>query len=307
MSPTVQMAIEDFLRDAALQFSPRTVRSYGQDLEAFRQWLDHRNIRCMSELSTRDVRMHASDLLAKGAAKSSVARRLSCLRTFMRFCADRGWLRPGMAEHVRLPKRERRLPRYLHEEEVAALLDHLKGDDFSTLRDRALLEFLYATGVRVSECVHLDVADLDLDTGFARVLGKGGRERYVIIGRRAAEAIRNYLPLRERVASCPAVFIHRRGGRLTDRSVRRVLARRIGEVPGLRSVHVHGLRHSFATHMLNGGADLRSVQELLGHASLSSTQIYTHTSREQLARAYYAAHPRARRGKQGRESSEDGI
>ena len=307
MTQSVGDAVKAFLDDAALRFSPRTVRSYGQDLEAFRQWLDDRGVYDLDALSTRDVRMHASDLLANGAAKSSVARRLSCLRTFLRFCAERGWVRQVMAENVRLPKRDRRLPRYLHEEEVAALIDHVGGDDFVALRDRALLEFLYATGVRVSECVNLDVGDLDLSTGFARVLGKGGRERYVIVGRRAIDALRRYLPLRDRMARCSAVFINRRGGRLTDRSVRRVLERRIQEVPGLRSIHVHGLRHSFATHMLNGGADLRSVQELLGHASLSSTQIYTHTSREQLARAYYAAHPRARRGTQGRESSENGV
>ncbi|AEJ43255.1 tyrosine recombinase XerC [Alicyclobacillus acidocaldarius] len=307
MTPPVEDAVRAFLDDAELRFSPRTVRSYRQDLEAFRQWLAGRGVHHLDALSTRDVRMHASDLLMKGAAKSSVARRLSCLRTFLRFCAERGWVRQVMAEQVRLPKQDRRLPRYLHEEEVAALLDHVAGDDFLALRDRALLEFLYATGVRVSECVQLDIGDLDLSAGFARVLGKGGRERYVMVGRRAVEALLRYLPLRDRMARCSAVFINRRGGRLTDRSVRRVLERRIQEVPGLRSIHVHGLRHSFATHMLNGGADLRSVQELLGHASLTSTQIYTHTSREQLARAYYAAHPRARRGTQGRESNDDGI
>jgi len=307
LTPSVADAVNTFLHDAELRFSPRTVRSYRQDLHAFRAWLADRGVHRLDALSTRDVRMHASDLLANGAAKTSVARRLSCIRTFLRFCAKQGWIPPALAEQIRRPKPDRRLPRYLHEEEVAALLDHVTGNDFMALRDRALLEFLYATGVRVSECVQLDLGDLDLSAGFARVLGKGGRERYVVVGRRAVEALQRYLPCRDRMARCPAVFINRRGGRLTDRSVRRVLERRIQEVPGLRAIHVHGLRHSFATHMLNGGADLRSVQELLGHASLSSTQIYTHTSREQLARAYYAAHPRARRGSEGRESSDDGI
>ncbi|WP_206830807.1 tyrosine recombinase XerC [Alicyclobacillus fructus] len=307
MTLSVADAVQAFLDDAKLRMSPRTVRSYRQDLAAFAKWLGDHGVHQLEALSVRDVRAHASEMLARGAAKASVARRLSCLRSFLRFCSERGWIQGGIAENVRLPKRDRRLPRFLHEEEAAALIDHIAGSDFLALRDRALLEFLYATGVRVSECVNLDVGDLDLTSGFARVLGKGGRERYVIVGRRAVDALRRYLPLRDRLAKESAVFINRRGGRLTDRSVRRVLERRIEEVPGLRAIHVHGLRHSFATHMLNGGADLRSVQELLGHASLSSTQIYTHTSREQLARAYYAAHPRARRATKERESNEDGI
>ncbi|SIS90796.1 tyrosine recombinase XerC [Alicyclobacillus vulcanalis] len=307
MNQSVTEAVQAFLQDAELRFSQRTVRSYRQDLLAFCEWLRDRGIERLDAVTTREIRAHAGERLARGVAKSSVARRLSCLRTFLRFCAEQGWIQEGMRAHILLPKRDRRLPRYLHEEEVSVLLDGIAGDDFAALRDRALLEFLYATGVRVSECVQLDLTDLDLMTGFARVLGKGGRERYVIMGRRAVEALQRYLPERNRVAHTQAVFVNRRGGRLTDRSVRRVLERRIQEVPGLRSIHVHGLRHSFATHMLNGGADLRSVQELMGHASLSSTQIYTHTSRERLAQAYYAAHPRARRGTEGQESNKHGL
>ena len=193
------------------------------------------------------------------------------------------------------------MPDFYYPEEMKALLESIDGNDVWSARDRALLEFLYATGIRVSECVALDIPDVDMTEGIALVFGKGAKERYVVVGENAAEWLRIYLAHRSTLASQVderALFLNQRTTRLTDRSVRRILDKHISRVAGLYHISPHALRHSFATHLLDGGADMRVVQELLGHASLSSTQIYTHTTRDRLARIYQQAHPRAAQTRQ---------
>jgi integrase/recombinase XerC len=274
--------------------SARTIEAYRRDLRALSQFLRAQGIVHVQDVRVVHLRSMLAQEVQRGMAKTSIARRLSCYRTFFDYLAKEGYVEHNLARLLTMPKLDKKVPDFYYQEEMKALLEHIRGDDLWSLRDRALLEFIYATGVRVSECVALDVSDVDLREGGALVFGKGGKERYVIVGQAALDSLRRYLHQRSLAEfHHPALFINRRGGRLTDRSVRRILDKRIQEVAGLGHISPHAIRHSFATHLLDGGADLRVVQELLGHASLSSTQIYTHTTRDRLVRVYQSAHPRA--------------
>jgi integrase/recombinase XerC len=276
--------------------SVHTVKAYAQDLAVLTDYFEQRGKAVPEETTLMDLRALLASEVRRGLSKRSLARRLSCYRRFFDFLVQEGAITNNPARLLKLPKQSKPIPDFYYQEEVKVLLESIPQDDVWSARDRALLELLYATGVRVSECVGLDVADVDLDQGIARVLGKGGKERYVILGSHAVAALRVYLTLRRELGEDErALFLNRRGSRLSDRSVRRILDGHIARVGRLHHISPHALRHSFATHMLDGGADLRAVQELLGHASLSSTQIYTHTTRERLARIYDQAHPRARR------------
>jgi integrase/recombinase XerC len=263
-------------------FSPHTVDAYVADVSVF---LEYAGDRC----DVRTLRRYLGHLLDAGYARRSVARKLAAIRAFFRY---RGL---EDARLPRLPKLPRTLPRSLRSYQMAAVVSVPEGDDPRALRDRAILELLYATGVRVSELCGLDLEDVDSSYGLARVLGKGGRERIVPVGSAAIEALGAYLklgrPALAGASGCPALFLNRGGGRLSTRSVRSIVTRAC-EQAGVRG-SPHTLRHSMATHMLENGADLRSVQEVLGHASLSTTQIYTHVTRERLKAIYDAAHPRA--------------
>ncbi|WAH35413.1 tyrosine recombinase [Alicyclobacillus dauci] len=286
-----------FLEARKHKLSPRSLLAYGKDLDALIAYMKEQGISNVEDITVRSLRSFLASEMTRGLSKSSVARRMSCFRSFFDFLEGQELVDSNIPRSLALPKRDKTMPRYFYQEEVAALLDQISGDDFAACRDRALLEFLYSTGVRVSECVALDLDDVSITDGLALVFGKGGKERYVIVGNHAQSALKAYLEQRSTRSSGTALFLNQRGGRLTDRSVRRILERRIKEVPGLRTLSPHGLRHTFATHLLDGGADLRSVQELLGHSSLSSTQIYTHTTRERLTRVYQDAHPRSERRK----------
>jgi len=212
-----------------------------------------------------------------------------------------GRIESNPAKSVVAPRVPRSLPRDLTVDETFNLLDHIKGDDLASLRDRGILELLYAAGLRVGELVSLSLEDVDLSKSMVRVMGKGRKERLVPFGNAAIDAIRLWLErssgLRAKGGDPEAVFLNLRGGRLTDRSVRRILNRRLREAAVLARVSPHALRHSFATHLLGAGADLRAIQELLGHASLSTTQRYTHVDTAALMRVYDKAHPRAHRRK----------
>lgn len=287
--------VEAFLTAKSRKWSPRTLTAYEKDLQSLLAHLTGEGISDPAQITVRSFRSFLAQEMARGLSKRSMARRMSCFRSFFAFLEQEDIVAVNVARSLSLPKLDKKVPKYFHEEEASELLDHLTGEDFATCRDRALLEFLYGTGVRVSECVSLDVSDVSLQDQFALVLGKGAKERFVLLGSKARSALARYLEQRRTIAVDNALFINQRGNRLTDRSVRRILAERIREIPGLGHLSPHGLRHSFATHLLNGGADLRSVQELLGHNSLSSTQIYTHTSRDRLTRVYQDAHPRSER------------
>ena len=295
--------------------SPETLRAYRSDLEQFVGHLLVAHDGELPDLVAIDkvaVRGFVARLSRDGVERSSIARKLSAVRAFLRHAVRRGVIEHNPAESVRAPKVPKRLPRDLTVDEVFALLEPIRGVDAASIRDRALLELLYATGLRVSELVGLDLGDMDLSTRVVRVLGKGRKERMVPFGKKAETAMRAWLRealrLRERGGAPEAVFLNLRGGRLTDRSVRRILSRRLREAAVQARVSPHALRHSFATHLLAAGADLRAIQELLGHASLSTTQRYTHVSAEHLMKVYDATHPRAtRKAGRGRAKSPGGT
>lgn len=299
---SLEEASARFLRDRELArgSSPRTVLAYGRDLDVLVSFLHTVGVDDPREIGPSHLRSLMAQELHRGLAKSSLARRLSCYRSFLDYLIREDVVDANPARALSLPKQPQRVPTFYYPEEMKALLESIPETDLWSLRDRALLEFLYATGVRVSECVGLDVTDVSLGEQTALVFGKGGKERYVVVGSQAVQSLERYLEARGAHRFVPgqpdaesALFVNRRGGRLTDRSVRRILNRRVEQVGVLTHISPHAVRHSFATHLLDGGADLRAVQELLGHASLSSTQIYTHTSRERLAQVYHQAHPRA--------------
>ncbi len=254
------------------------------------------------------VRGFVARLGRGGLAKSSVARKLSAVRSFLKHAVRDGHMDASPAENVPTPRVAKPLPRDMTVDEVFNLLDAIQQEDAGAIRDRAMLELLYATGLRVSELVGLDLDDLDLSSRVLRVVGKGGKERMVPFVEPAAQAVVRWLdasePLRVKGAAPAAVFLNLRGGRLTARSVGRILEKRLRDAAIHARISPHALRHSFATHLLGAGADLRAIQELLGHASLSTTQRYTHVSTDALMQVYDKAHPRAgstRRGK-GRSS-----
>ena len=270
--------------------SPHTLRNYGADLAEFGEFL-HRHGASLTTADPRLVRAYLAWLHQRRLAKSSIGRKLASVRSCFRFLARRGLIEQNPARQVSSPRLPRRLPSFLPKDESKELLDRPVDGTEADRRDRALLELLYATGIRVAECCGLDCADLDRSEGTVRVLGKGDKERVVPVGETALAALDDYLATR-RVARGP-LFTNHRGSRLTPRSVRRIVERR-ARLSGIdRRVTPHTLRHTFATHMLGEGADLRLIQELLGHSRLSTTQRYTHVSPEHLMKVYDAAHPRA--------------
>jgi len=289
-----------------------SLAAYRRDLRRYEQYLRHSGCRDAGAVREATVSAYVDHLKrerdAEGAprfAPSSIARALVAVRSFHRFCVDEGFVDTDPSEEVGAPRVPQGLPKALTESEVDALLETVDGDDPRALRDHAILETLYATGVRISELVGLDREDLDLEDGLVRVFGKGSKERVVPIGRSARQAIVEYLargrpalerPATRRVSGDP-LLLNVRGGRLTRQSCWKLVTtagERAGIAPGTLSPHV--LRHSCATHMLEHGADIRVVQELLGHASLSTTQVYTKVSPERLRAVYELAHPRAKGG-----------
>jgi len=280
-------------------FSPHTLRAYRADLEEFCLFLANEGGGEVESVTPLLLRRFLARLRSRGLARTTMARKLATLRSFFRFLCKERAIPANPAVALRTPRRERRLPHVLSADEVARLLDAPSGRDLATLRDRAILEMLYSTGMRVVELVSLDVRGVDFSAEIVRVVGKGRKERICPIGSYALKALRAYLKARDiTLRSAPQcaepLFLNLRGGRLSGRSVGRILARRLMEADLSPRVTPHTLRHSFATHLLDRGADLRAVQELLGHASLSTTQIYTHLSAERLRKIYEHAHPRAR-------------
>lgn len=271
--------------------SAHTIRAYLGDLVGFLEELQAEG-RTLEQVDRLDLRRHLGGLRARGLALATVARKVAALKAFFRFLAQAGRLPRDPAGALRTPRRARLLPRVLTEEEVTRLLEGPFPADFFGRRDRALLEVLYSTGMRVSELVALRLKDLDLESGQGRVLGKGRKERMVFLGSAALKALEAWLPERgRRTRGGATLFLNRRGGALTTRRVHQILTALAAErgLPG--PVSPHTLRHSFATHLLGRGADLRVVQELLGHASLAATQIYTHLGLARLREIYEKAHP----------------
>ncbi|WP_422926501.1 tyrosine recombinase XerC [Singulisphaera sp. PoT] len=278
--------------------SLNTIRSYEEDLERFSEFLAEESGDGANpcDVDPRTLRRYSVWLNSKGFAPSTIARRLASLRTYFRYQRRQGVIKTDPAGGLRNPKQPKRLPRLLRVEEIVKILDGISTVEMLGVRDRAMFETLYGGGLRVSELVGLNLDDLDFDQELVRVRGKGKRERLCPIGSMAAYWLQNWLPLRVPKRSPePAVFLNGRGGRITARSVGRLLDEHVVR-SGLRdgAASPHTLRHSFATHLLDRGADLRSVQELLGHRKLTTTQIYTHVTKERLLDIYQGAHPRAR-------------
>ena len=231
--------------------------------------------------------------LSKDTKKSSIGRKLAAIRSFFRFLVRRGIMARNPAELIATPKKEQRLPFHLDIDQTTTLMEAPGEEQKYALRDRALLELLYSSGLRVSELTGLNIGELDLATGMVRVTGKGGKERIVPVGSRALEAVSAYLEQREDESRSGALFLNTRGERINRRSVARVVDTHVMRIAAFKRISPHTLRHTFATHMLEGGADLRAIQELLGHASLSTTQKYTHVSIDRLMEVYDKSHPKA--------------
>ena len=287
--------VEGFLALLAARRSPRTVDAYRRDLAALGAFLG----KPVAAATLEDLERYTAQLRADGLSAATIARRTASARSFYRHQQLLGAREDNPAAAVALPRRPKQLPKTLSPGEAERLIDAAKGTEPRALRDQALVELLYGAGLRVSEAVGLDRTGVDLDDRLVRVIGKGGKERVVPIGRPAVEALRRYLargrPYLDR-RHRPELFLNARGGGLT-RAGAFLILRRLAERAGLdpERVHPHLLRHSFATHLLEGGADLRSVQEMLGHADLSTTELYTHVSDSRRRASYYRAHPHAHR------------
>jgi len=285
--------------EAERNVSPYTVRNYTTDLLDFFNFLRTKGVSSLKEVDKHTLRDYLSQLMEQGLVRASIARKLSAIRSFYRYLLREEIISTSPVATTSSPKLDKRLPSFLTIEEVERLLE---VPDLSTpqgQRDRALLELLYASGLRVSELVNLNLEQVNLDSREIRVRGKGSKERVVLMGEPAAEALRAYLKqgrpklFASKIRMTNALFINRYGERLPERRVQRILEK-YANIAGIdKGVHPHMLRHTFATHLLDGGADLRVVQELLGHANLSSTQIYTHVTKSQARKVYLSAHPMA--------------
>jgi integrase/recombinase XerC len=287
--------------------SAHTLRSYGADLEQFLGFLKQRNLAqgeggevAADKIDPLAIRAFLSSLY-RDHKKSSLGRKLAALRSFLKYLVQQGYLRRNPAEIVATPRQEKPLPNFMPVDEAFALMETPDASLTWGARDKAILETLYSTGMRVSELVGLSEGDVDSSLGIVRVFGKGGKERIVPIGEKALEALGIYFEKRDRALRKTGekgrktpIFTNPRGGRLTARSVARILQKHLVRGGIWRKVSPHALRHSFATHLLDAGADLRAIQELLGHASLSTTQRYTHVSVDKLMEVYDRAHPRAK-------------
>jgi integrase/recombinase XerC len=278
------------------RLSPHTAAAYTRDLHALLDFCEREQIASFAALDSFAVRRFAAESHRRGLSARSVARRLSAVRTFLNYLVETGVVKANAGVHVQAPKPARRLPATLDADQVASLLA-ISGDDPLTLRDRAMLELFYSSGLRLAELVSLNLGDVDSADCTVRVTGKGNKTRVVPVGKHALAALRDWLAVRSELARSgeQALFLSRRGVRISARTVQQRVndwARRQGAPTG---VHPHMLRHSFATHVLESSRNLRAVQEMLGHASLSTTQIYTHLDFQHLAEIYDQAHPRARR------------
>jgi integrase/recombinase XerD len=293
----VDADVEGFLALLASRRAPKTVEAYRRDLAAVGAWLD----RPVGEITTEQLEQYLAEMRAAGLSPATIGRRVAAIRSFFRHQMLLGARADNPAAELDLPRRRRTLPRTLSAAEAERLVEAASGTTPRALRDRALVELLYGAGLRVSEAVGLDKAGVDLDARLVRCIGKGSKERIVPVGRQAVTALRRYLsrgrPFLD-VRHRPELFLNAKGGGLT-RAGAFLILRKLAAKAGLEPerVHPHLLRHSFATHLLEGGADLRSVQEMLGHADLATTELYTHVSDRRRRELYYGAHPHARRAR----------
>ena len=288
--------VEDFLNFLTTEkgASEHTTKNYGIDLREFMKFIEEKELPGLTYL---DIRSFLAFLKTREYSKNSISRKLACLRSFFKYLVRENILAQNPAAGIATPKKEKRLPSFMNPDEINKLLDAPSKNSWEEKRDKAILEMLYSSGLRVSELAGLNHDDLDFFGGLVRVRGKGKKERIVPVGQTALNSLRAYWDMKapREIANVikKPLFISRIGSRLTDRSIRRMILKYVKRTGLGKEISPHTFRHSFATHMLDRGADLRSVQELLGHANLSTTQIYTHVTTQRLKDAYTAAHPRA--------------
>lgn len=292
--------LAEFLRHLALEknSSAHTVKSYREDLTQALEFFRARAVARPADVTTRTVRAYLAWLSEQGYAKTTAARRMAAVRSWFRFLCRQGVLEGNPADGLRCPRQDKNLPHFMSAADVERLLQTPDRATPLGLRDHALLETIYSAGLRVSESVGLNLDDVDVDGGLATVRGKGKRERLALLGGPALKALRRWLPAREELLAArgreqAALFLNKNGSRLTSRSVGRLLEKYLARAGLDPRSTPHTLRHSFATHLLDNGADIRSVQELLGHRSLGTTQVYTHVTTSRLQDSYHKAHPRA--------------
>lgn len=284
---------------AERQYSDKTAAAYQQDIEQFEFFLSETGNAQLTEVETSDVRIYLSHLYDQHYERTSISRKISSLRSFYQFLLKHQWIQENPFSYVQLRKKKQRLPRFFYEKEMTALFATTNGPELLDQRNKALLEILYATGIRVSECANMQVKDIDFASEVLYVLGKGRKERYVPFGAFASDALQNYLTavrpqlMAKHQKEHNVVFVNHLGNPITPAGIEYILNQLIQKSALTSDIHPHMLRHTFATHLLDHGADMRTVQELLGHASLSSTQIYTHVTREALQKSYRNFHPRA--------------
>ncbi len=276
--------------------SPHTLAAYERDLRQVAAYLKEREVR-WDKAGNVLLRGFLAELHEKKRKKSTIGRKLAALRSFYAFCVRKKWTTENPAKVLATPKQEQNIPSFLSEDETTTLLDLPRSGKPLDLRDKAILELFYATGIRVSELVGIETGDLHFGERLVRVRGKGKKERIVPFGRKAREALEGYSRARRGLVDAegaePAFFLNYRGGRLTARSVQKMVRKCIHRTAVARKISPHSLRHSFASHLLGRGADLRVIQELLGHSSLATTQKYTHVDLKQLLAVYKKSHPRS--------------
>ncbi|MBT3994315.1 MAG: tyrosine recombinase [Chloroflexi bacterium] len=293
------------------QLADHTVRNYVNDLAPFVHFLDEKVVEQVSAVDRLFLRSYLAWLISSGFTRSSVSRKLSALKSFFQFLRHSGVIELDHTELMTSPKKEKKLPAIASSYEIDRLLEEPDTNNDAGIRDRAILELLYGAGLRVSEAYAIDITDIDLTTREVRVIGKGSKPRIALFGESASKWIENYLKnVRLKFASRrsdTALWMNQSGGRLTTRSIQRIV-KKYALAAGLDpDFHTHSLRHSFATHLLDGGADLRVVQDLLGHSSPATTQIYTHVSAEQARSVYLGAHPRANRSASSAKSTKQNL
>jgi integrase/recombinase XerC len=280
-------------------YSFNTIRSYKKDLEGFLEFLKNQNINSLESLEPFYIRLYLLFLKKEKKEATTIARKLSSIRSFLKYLLKQKKIKKSLFSYLSNPKVSKKLPLVPTEEEINSFIDSLgSNEEFLDIRDRALLEVAYGCGLRVSEIANLTIDQINFGLQIIRVLGKGKKERIVPFGKKAFEALREYLKIRESLLTklkkkSPYVFLNFKGEKLTERGIRYIVKKR-SKKRGLTYLHPHILRHAFATHLLNAGVDLRSIQEMLGHSSLTTTEVYTKVNYEYLLKTYLKAHPRAK-------------
>lgn len=296
---TLQQALQKFMYYIQVEriLSPHTIREYAYDLEEFLAFLQQEGIDDILHVDYIHARAFVTKLYEEQKARTTISRKISSIRSFFAFLNREIDLDDAPFQTLYHPKREHKLPHFFYEEEIAQLFDANTGEDLQSVRNMAILELLYATGVRASELLAIELAHIDFQYGFVRVMGKGRKERIVPFGQYALNAVAYYVeyarPRIMKQEQHSKLFVNMRGGPLTASGLHRILTKMMDKAALHMKIYPHMLRHTFATHLLNNGADIRTVQELLGHAQLSTTQVYTHVTKEYLKKTYMNAHPRA--------------